>query len=71
MHIAILGATSQIARDTILNLIDKGQHELTLYARRPEAVVQWLRQDRPSCVQNVFAFDRFAECLAQTARETG
>jgi nucleoside-diphosphate-sugar epimerase len=42
MRIAILGASSQIARDLILSFAAHSQHELVLYARRPEAVAQWL-----------------------------
>jgi nucleoside-diphosphate-sugar epimerase len=42
MRIAILGATSQIAKDLVLSLSAQSQHELVLYARRPEAVTQWL-----------------------------
>lgn len=44
MRIAILGATSQIAKDLILSFAEHSPHELVLYARRPEAVVQWLTQ---------------------------
>jgi len=44
MRIAILGATSQIAKDLILSFAEHSQHELVLYARRPEAVSQWLSQ---------------------------
>ena len=42
MRIAILGATSQIAKDLVLSFASQSQHDLVLYARRPEAVVQWL-----------------------------
>jgi nucleoside-diphosphate-sugar epimerase len=42
MHIAILGATSQIARDFALSCARQGQHELHLFARRPQAVAGWL-----------------------------
>src|SRR3954464_6107162 len=44
MRIAILGATSQIARDLVLSISAKSEHELTLFARRPEAVQQWLQE---------------------------
>jgi nucleoside-diphosphate-sugar epimerase len=44
MRIAILGATSQIAKDLILSFVEHSQDELVLYARRPEAVTQWLAQ---------------------------
>jgi nucleoside-diphosphate-sugar epimerase len=42
MNIAILGATSQIAKDLVLSLSEQGVHTLTLYARRPEVVKRWL-----------------------------
>lgn len=42
MRIAFLGATSQIAKDLILSYAKDDQHELVLYARRPEAVTHWL-----------------------------
>jgi nucleoside-diphosphate-sugar epimerase len=42
MRIAILGATSQIARDLVQTLLANHGHDLTLYARRPEAVTHWM-----------------------------
>lgn len=42
MRIAILGATSQIAKDLILSFSTQCNHELALFARRPESVTQWL-----------------------------
>jgi nucleoside-diphosphate-sugar epimerase len=42
MHIAILGATSQIAKDLIVAFAKQDNHELVLFARRPEAVTNWL-----------------------------
>lgn len=42
MRIAILGATSQIAKDLVLSFRAQSSHELVLYARRPEVVSQWL-----------------------------
>lgn len=42
MKIAILGATSQIARDFIACCARCGGHELSLYARQPVAVREWL-----------------------------
>lgn len=42
MRIALLGSTSQIAKDLILSFHAREQHELTLYARRPDAVARWL-----------------------------
>jgi nucleoside-diphosphate-sugar epimerase len=42
MKIAILGATSQIARDLILSFSQEGGNELYLFARRTEEVEGWL-----------------------------
>lgn len=42
MRIAILGATSLIAKDLVLSFCEQSSHELVLYARRPEVVSQWL-----------------------------
>lgn len=42
MRIAILGATSQIARDLIVSFSDEADKHLQLFARRPEEVSKWL-----------------------------
>jgi len=42
MRIAILGATSEIAKDLILSFADRDDFEITLFARRPEVVRDWL-----------------------------
>lgn len=42
MKIAILGATSQIARDLIVSFSATKEHHLHLFARRPEEVTKWL-----------------------------
>jgi nucleoside-diphosphate-sugar epimerase len=42
MRLAILGATSQIAKDLVQSFAAQSSHELVLYARRPDAVAQWL-----------------------------
>ena len=42
MRIAILGASSQIAKDLVLSFVAQRSHELVLFARRPEVVSQWL-----------------------------
>lgn len=42
MRVAILGATSQIARDLIISFSETAEHELLLFARRPGAVNEWL-----------------------------
>jgi len=42
MRIAILGATSQIAKDLGQSFAAQSNHELVLYARRPDVVAKWL-----------------------------
>lgn len=42
MRIAILGATSEIAKDLVLSMTEQSSHDLVLYARRPKVVFQWL-----------------------------
>lgn len=42
MRLAILGATSQIAKDLVMSFAAHSNHELVLYARRPDAVTHWL-----------------------------
>lgn len=42
MRIALLGATSQIAKDLIVSFAAKTEHELVLFARRPEVSRLWL-----------------------------
>lgn len=42
LHIGILGATSQIAKDIVLALSRQSDHQLSLFARRPDSVAQWL-----------------------------
>jgi nucleoside-diphosphate-sugar epimerase len=42
MRIAILGATSQIARNLIVSLATVGERHLHLFARRPDDLKKWL-----------------------------
>ena len=42
MKIAILGATSQIARDLIVSFSADAEKKLHLFARRPDEVTKWL-----------------------------
>ena len=42
MRIAILGATSQIAKDLIVSLSSASNNQLHLFARRPDEVATWL-----------------------------
>lgn len=46
MRLAILGATSQIAKDLILSFMANGQHQLSLFSRRPEAMTVWLEANK-------------------------
>lgn len=59
MRIAILGATSQIAKDLVLSFSSQSSHELVLYARRPEVVSQWLASVGLSNRYVVADFDAF------------
>ena len=43
MRIAILGATSQIARDLIVSFSAEEDKQLHLFARRPDEVTKWLK----------------------------
>jgi nucleoside-diphosphate-sugar epimerase len=45
MRIAILGATSQIAKDLILSFIPHSSHKLVLFARRSDEVLLWLNNN--------------------------
>lgn len=45
MHIAILGATSQIAKDLIQSISGLSELNLTLFARRPQTVVAWMKNN--------------------------
>lgn len=42
MRIAMLGATSQIAKDLIVSMAHAGEQQLLLFARRPDEVTRWL-----------------------------
>lgn len=59
MRIAILGATSQIAKDLVLSLPAQSNHELVLYARRPDVVAQWLTRVGLAGRYTVAAFTAF------------
>ncbi len=64
MRIAILGATSQIAKDLVLSFSAQTKHELRLFARRPEAVKEWLAGVGLSAKYPVGSFDAF--CADET-----
>ncbi len=64
MRIAILGATSQIAKDLILSFSKQGTDELVLFARRPETVSQWLVSNGLSNKYWVYDFTAFSSSEA-------
>jgi nucleoside-diphosphate-sugar epimerase len=61
MRIAILGATSQIAKDLIVSFTASTSHELVLFARRPLAVEEWLKTRGLAGNYSVVAFEAFNE----------
>lgn len=63
MRIAILGATSQIARDLVAHMVP-GPHELVLYARAPQRVRDWLAVSGSSGRCEVAAMADFGQSAA-------
>ena len=61
MKIAILGATSQIARDLVISFSSAGNHCLHLFARRPEEVTKWLSSVELAGRYSVDEFSGFAK----------
>ena len=59
MKIAILGATSLIAKDLILALTDDPTIFLSLFARNPEPVLEWLKQNGKSINIETAGFEQF------------
>ena len=60
MRIAILGATSQIARDLTISFSAVADKHLHLFARRPDEVKNWLKSVRLSRRYQVDDFSGFA-----------
>lgn len=60
MRIAILGATSQIARDLICSFSVHDKHQLVLFARRPEVVEKWLCDAGLAKQHSVCEFERLS-----------
>ncbi len=60
MEIAILGATSQIAKDLIRSLSPRSDLKLTLFARRTDVVKNWLIQCNLEDRHRVGDYDQFA-----------
>ena len=61
MEIAILGATSQIAKDLIRSLSSRSDLKLKLFARRTDAVASWLRQSNLEGRHQVGDYHQFAD----------
>jgi nucleoside-diphosphate-sugar epimerase len=61
MRIAILGATSQIAKDLIVAFSKQDNHELELFARRPAIVTHWLKSVGLSRCYAVLDFGGFSK----------
>lgn len=61
MRIAILGATSQIARDLVVSLSGEADKCLYLFARRPDEVKKWLHAAELSGRYAVGDFSGFAQ----------
>jgi nucleoside-diphosphate-sugar epimerase len=59
MNIAVLGATSQIAKDLVLSFSAREEHQLTLFARRTNAVIEWLLDSGLSAHHRVKSFEAF------------
>jgi len=57
-RIAILGGTSQIARDLVRGLEAFSEHALSLYARRPDALRNWMKS-LPASNFTVGTFEEF------------
>jgi len=62
MKIAILGATSQIARDLIVSFSVDWDKQLHLFARRPDEVAKWLESVGLPSRYPVYDFSVFANC---------
>ena len=61
-NIAILGATSQIAKDLIISFAAAGDKHLHLFARRPNEVVNWLTS---AGLSGRYPVDNFSEFWKQ------
>ena len=59
MKIAILGATSEIAKDLILSFSAQDKQELVLFARRPKEVIRWLSTVNLPNKYAVYGFESF------------
>ena len=60
MRIAILGASSHIAKDLVLSFSAQGSHTFVLFTRSPPVVLQWLASVNLAAHYAVFTFDAFS-----------
>jgi nucleoside-diphosphate-sugar epimerase len=61
MKIAILGATSQIAKDLTLSFLRSNNYQLHLFSRRTEDVLIWVEKNKISQKCSVINLDNFGE----------
>ena len=59
MKIAILGATSQIAKDLIKSLVNQTDYHCDLYSRNFMFVLDWLKSVNENNHYNVLSYDEF------------
>jgi len=59
MNIAILGATSQIAKDLILSFAQYTEHQCVLFSRSPSKVSDWLKEERVTSAYPSYSYDEF------------
>ena len=59
MKIAILGATSYIAKDLIISFSENSNYELKLFARMPNVVSEWLKHSGIKQQYSVCSYEEF------------
>lgn len=59
MKVAILGATSQIAKDLIESFVNQTDYHCDLYSRNSRFVLDWLRSVNENNHYNVLGYDEF------------
>jgi nucleoside-diphosphate-sugar epimerase len=60
MRVAILGATSEIAKDLINSLRVQKRYSLSLFSRRPSELEAWLRDTTPLNIPESYSFTKFS-----------
>jgi len=61
MNIAILGATSQIAKDLILSFAQYTEHQCVLFSRSPSKVSDWLKTESVSFAYPSYSYADFSQ----------